>query len=256
MSVGKHAANEVIEQAWTDGSDEPWTGTIPTGPGIWYSSANPPQPPVDSNWPAVRPWLMSSASQFRAPSPPAFGSAEFLASLAEVRHFSDTRTPAQAAIAVFWADGAGTPTPPGHWNQIAAEHITEYALDELHAARVLMYMNIAIMDAGIACWDSKFTYWVIRPSQADPGITLAVGLPNFPAYTSGHSTFSAAGAKVLSHFFPQDAAQLIGMAEEAGMSRIYGGIHYDFDNIEGRKQGFAVAGLAIARAQAEAAGGF
>jgi hypothetical protein len=256
MSVGKHAANEVIEQAWTDGSDEPWTGTIPTGPGIWYSSADPPQPPVDSNWPAVRPWLMSSASQFRAPPPPAFGSAEFLAALAEVKHYSDHRTPEQAAIAVHWADGAGTPTPPGHWNQIAAEYIRRDALDELNAARVLMYMNMAIMDAGISCWDSKFHYWLLRPSQADPAITLAVALPNFPAYTSGHSTFSAAGAAVLSYFFPQDETELLALADEAGISRIYGGIHYHFDKTEGAQQGFAIAELAIARAQAEAPGGF
>ena len=101
------------------------------------------------------------------------------------------------------------------------------------------------MDAGIACWDTKFHYFMIRPSQADPSITTPVGLPNFPAYTSGHSDFSGAGAEVLGYLFPDDKASLWGFAEEASLSRLYGGIHYRFDGVAGLAQGQASAQLAI-----------
>src|SRR5262249_21691528 len=151
------------------------------------------------------------------------------------------RTPEQLKIAVFWGDAPGTPTPPGHWNGVAAELIAKQrasaprteALAELSAARTMAILNMAVMDAGIACWDSKYYYWYLRPSHADPTITLPVGLPNFPSYPSGHSTFSGAAAEVLDYFFPSEKARFDAMAEEASMSRIYGGIHYRFDGEQG-----------------------
>ncbi|MGH7477196.1 MAG: vanadium-dependent haloperoxidase [Longimicrobiales bacterium] len=252
IAIGEAAAAAVIEEAATDGSDAVWDGSIPTRSGIWFSSLDPPQPPLLPLWGSVRPWLMESGSQFRSPAPPVFGSPEFLSALAEVRRFSDTRTAEQQRIAEFWADGAGTYTPPGHWNEIAAELIVGYRLGALRAARVFAYMNMALMDAGIACWEAKFTYWLIRPSQVDPEIWLAVGLPNFPAYTSGHSAFSGAASEVLGHFFPAERRRLRALAEEAAISRIYGGIHYRFDSDRGLEQGRAVARLAIERARADA----
>jgi hypothetical protein len=92
----------------------------------------------------------------------------FQAALAEVRQISDSRTPEHLRIAAFWADGIGTYTPPGHWNAIAAELITQHQCSELEAARTLAFMNMALMDAGISCWDAKYVYWLPRPSQVDP----------------------------------------------------------------------------------------
>jgi membrane-associated phospholipid phosphatase len=248
-ALGRDAAHAVLEQASTDGENQAWTGVIPTGPGMWFSSTVPPAPPLRPDWGAVRPWLMSAGDQFRPPAPPAFGSPEFADALAEVRLISDTRTAEQLEIARFWADGAGTPTPPGHWNEIASEVIARHGLSERRAVAVLSLMNMAVMDAGISCWDAKFVYWLVRPSQADPMITLPVGLPNFPAYTSGHSSFSGAASEVLSYFFPSERATLRAMAEEAAISRLYGGIHYRFDSERGLEQGRAVALLAISRAE-------
>ena len=100
------------------------------------------------------------------------------------------------------------------------------------------------MDAGIACWDSKYHYLVIRPWQADPTIAALVGYPNHPSYPSGHSCFSSASAEVLSFFFPAEHDSLWAMAEEASISRFYGGIHYRFDMEAGKEIGRQIGSLA------------
>ncbi len=246
-SLGRLVAQTVIAYASNDGSGALWTGTIPIGAGYWYSSANPPQPPLLPLWGSVRPWLMMSGSQFRPAPPPVFGSSEFNTALAEVRAISDTRTAEQLHIAQFWADGAGTYTPPGHWNDIACTIIATRRVNELRTARALGLMNMAIMDAGISCWEAKYTYWLLRPSQADGAITLPIGLPNFPSYTSGHSTFSGAAAEVLGYLFPDLRSSMRAMADEAGISRLYGGIHYRFDSEAGLIAGRGIAQLAIQR---------
>jgi membrane-associated phospholipid phosphatase len=246
-ALGRAVAEQVIDRAKSDGSDAVWNGTIPTGPGYWFSSQSPPSPPLLPSWGEVEPWLMNSSSEYLLPAPPAFGSAEFNASLVEVKQISDTRTEDQLRIANFWADGAGTCTPPGHWNQIACDLIVRYHLNELRAARTLALMNIAVMDAGICCWYNKYTYWLIRPSQADPTITMPVGLPNFPSYPSGHSSFSGAASTVLSYIFPNENGTLQAMSNEASMSRLYGGIHYRFDCNQALELGKSVGQLAIQR---------
>jgi membrane-associated phospholipid phosphatase len=190
---------------------------------------------------------MERPNQFRLPPPPAFGSADYLAGLREVRQISDTRTAEQLRIARFWADGAGTVTPPGHWNQIAADLISAHGFDQMRAAHTLALLNMALMDAGISAWDTKYTYWLIRPSQADPAITTPVTLPNFPSYPSGHATFSSAAAEFLGAVFPEKQTELRAMAEEAAMSRVYGGIHYRFDGEGGLTAGRAIGQLAVER---------
>jgi membrane-associated phospholipid phosphatase len=249
--IGREVAEKVVEHAKADKSKPvlPWDGKVPVGKGMWFSSENPPASPTRPAWGLVRPWLMSKGSQFRPAPSPEIDSPEFARALNEVSQISRTRTPEQLRIAKFWADGPGSSTPPGHWNQIASDLITEHPRSEIAAARVLSFMNMAIMDAGISCWDAKYTYWVLRPSHADPTITTPVGLPNFPSYPSGHSTFSGAAAEVLGHFFPNEKERLAAMAEEASMSRVYGGIHYRFDGETGLAMGRSVGRLAIEKEQ-------
>lgn len=248
-NLGRKVASAVIRYAKTDGSDATFPGTIPTGPGVWYSSEN--KPPLLPVWGNVRTWFMQNGAQFRASPPPDFNSAEFKAAVQEVRAISDTRTAEQLRIAQFWADGGGTSTPPGHWNEIALTYFAQEGFTEIQTARALAIMNMAIMDAGICCWDTKFTYWLIRPSQADPAITVPVGLPNFPSYASGHATFSGAAARVLGYILPSSADAFSQMADEAAVSRLYGGIHYRFDSEVGLTGGRKVGDLAVARDQAE-----
>ena len=249
-SLGRMVAQDVIAHAKQDGSNAVWTGTVPKGPGKWFSSESPPQPPLLPNWGDVTPWLLTPSSMIMPPPPPTFGSPAFKAALKEVKQISEHRTPEQLKIAKYWDSGpGGTATPPGYWNQIACSLITSNRLNELRSARTLALMNTAIMDAGICCWKCKYTYWYIRPPQADPTIKTAVPLPNFPSYTSAHSDFSAAGGDVLSYIFPKERSELQANVQQASISRVYGGIHYRFDCDQGLKVGNAVAQHAIERGE-------
>jgi membrane-associated phospholipid phosphatase len=244
LTLGTMVGQKAVSRAASDGSTAVYTGTVPTGPGFWQGT-NPVEP-LAGTW---KTWILTSGSQLRPGPPPTFGSAQFQTELAEVKSVSSNATPTQRAIALFWADGAGTVTPPGHWFQIASTLIARDNLNTPRAARILGLLGATVEDAAISCWDCKFTYWFIRPNQADPSIVTIVPTPNFPSYTSGHSTFSGASSEVLAHFFPKDADQLRSMAQEAAMSRLYAGIHYRTDNETGLKVGQQLAALSIDRDQ-------
>jgi membrane-associated phospholipid phosphatase len=198
--------------------------------------------------PGVTPWFLTSASQFRPAPPPAFGSPDFLSALAEIRTISDTRSAAQTQIAAYWALNAGTVTAAGFWLRVATEDINARGLSEREATHVYALTSATMFDAGIGCWDAKLFYWLVRPWKADLLITTttAVGKPNHPSYPSGHSCVSASGAEVLSTFFPEDRDRLSAMVTEAGLSRMYGGIHFRFDIDAGQALGRDVAQFAIA----------
>jgi membrane-associated phospholipid phosphatase len=248
LALGQAVAQKAIARAANDGSTIPWTGTIPTGPGLWFQAPGTPAPlePLAGAW---KTWVLASGSQLRPGPPPTFGSAAFLTELAEVKRISMMPTPSERAIALFWADGAGSVTPPGHWFQIAGSLIDRDGLATPAAARVLGLLGATVADAAIACWDAKYTYWSLRPNQADPAIVTLVPTPPFPSYPSGHSTFSGAASEVLAYFFPQEEARLRYMAEEAALSRLYAGIHYRSDNETGKQVGRQLGGLAIQRDQ-------
>ena len=243
--IGNAVATGLATRAAADGANLQWTGSAPNGSGFWTGTS--PQLPA---WGLVRPWLWEAAGELRAPPPPAFESEAFRAALAEVRGISDTRTPEQLEIARFWADGAGTYTPPGHWNELAADLIRSSEMGELHAARVMALTNMAMADGMIGCWDSKFAYWVIRPYQADAGISTPIGQPPHPSYPSGHACSSSAAAEVLAALFPARASELKAMATEACDSRVYAGIHYRFDAKAGSEIGEKTGTRALERGDA------
>jgi membrane-associated phospholipid phosphatase len=239
-AIGRAVGAEIVARAQGDGFNNAFTPTIPTGPGYWISNTIPPSV-VGGTLPGTRPWFLNSADQFRSPPPPAIGSAAFQADLAEIRQISDTRTAEQAQIAIFWV--------PNRWLPFATDRINEHQLSEREATHLYALLNATIFDALIACWDTKQTFWFIRPWQADVGITVVpeVGKPNHPAYPSGHSCSSASAAEVLKTFFPERGAQLDAMVTAAGLARMYAGIHYQFDIDAGRAIGRSVAAFAIAR---------
>jgi membrane-associated phospholipid phosphatase len=219
----------------------------------WTSLDIPSRPPMLPFFGNVKPWNFDEATKIsiRPAAPPQPGSAEFEAALDELRDLAKNRTREQFRIAAYWADGAGSYTPPGHWNRKAAELIYEQQLNELRSARAMALVNTAMEDAGISCWETKYYYLLPRPTEADPKVTTSTGIPNFPAYTSGHSTFSAAGAEVLSYLFPAHASELNAMAKEASESRIYGCIHYRFDCEVGLVVGKKVGEYAVARGRSD-----
>jgi len=240
--IGRAIAAQVVARAQTDGFSAPWTGTVPTGPGKWFSATAP----VGATVGQAKTFFLTSGNQFRPAPPPAFGSAEYNAALAQVRQMSDTRTQQQRDIAVFWNLPAGTHQPPGYWNDEASTLAVRYHLNERETAHTLALMNMVSYDAIVASHEAKFFYWLIRPSQADPGIVMPIGLPNFPSYPSNHATISAAMAQILGVRFPAERERLADLAVEAAWSRVYGGIHYWFDGEAGLELGHKVAAWALA----------
>ena len=245
LELGRAVAAKVIERAKADGSDTPWTGTVPTGPDKWIGD-NPHEPGAAS-W---QPWVLSSGDQLRVAPPPAYDSAQIQAELEELRTY--TRTLPSNTKALFWQSFDGINT---FWFDWASRRIFEHKLDANppRAARIYALLSVAQEDAVIACWDSKYAYWMIRPSQLDPTLNVLFPPPPHPSYPAAHSCNSTAKADVLAYLFPSDAQAITAYAEEAGLSRTWAGIHYRSDIEAGTVLGHAVAELVIARARQDGA---
>lgn len=239
-AIGRAVAARVVTYAQTDHYGATNPGLPPIGPGRWVYVSGP----IARGGLGARPFYLSSGNQFLPAPPPVFGSAEYLAALAEVRSISDTRTAAQLAIAQYWNINQ-SPRSAEAMNSRARDLIRKYHRKDDDAARIMFLMNTAAFDAAIGCFHAKYTYWYIRPPQADPGITLPIGLPPHPSYPSAHSCISGAATGVLAWFFPAEASSLDDVAQEASLSRLYAGIHYRFDMVAGLALGRNVAALAL-----------
>ena len=279
VAVGDSAASQILAWRANDGSNLT-VGYIPgTQPGQWRPTPPGNAPALEPQWGIVTPFALTCGGQFRPAPPPAITSPAYAAALQQVQAIgsanSTTRTADQTQIAKFWADNNGTETPPGHWNSIA-ETVAVQSHDSLAKdARVFALLDIAEADAAIACWDAKYTDNLWRPITAirdasaignpqltsDPTWTPLLNTPPFPSYVSGHSTFSGAACEVLTAIygnvsFKAGSDALPGVtrtytsfqqaAMEAGMSRIYAGIHYSFDNDAGMMLGQEVGRYVLA----------
>jgi hypothetical protein len=250
---GRAIGARVLARARSDGSTAVWTGAARVGEPYWVPTPPAFLPPLEALAGTWRTWSIPSGAAFRPGPPPRPGSARFNRDLSEVQQIAGSLTAEQTRIALFWSDGAGTDTPPGHWNRVAVRLIEAGKLPMRRAARVLMKLNTAQADAFVAAWDAKFRYWSLRPVtamrryvQADWSPLFAT--PPFPGYVSGHATTSSAAATVLGHFFPRRAARLGHMAEQAALSRLYAGIHFRADNDAGIELGRRVGAAALENA--------
>jgi len=245
LALGRAVAAKVIERAKADGSAAKWTGTIPKGPGYW-NGENPVEP-LMGTW---KPWVLKSGDQFRPPAPPAYDSPQTLAELAEMKAF--TRTFASNAKAMYYQSSEGSYFL---WYDTATKRIFEHHLDQNppRAARVYALLSVARSEAFIACWDAKYAYWSIRPSHLDKAVTTLFPPPPYPSYPAGHGCSSGAGAQMLAYLFPDEAKFIQGKADEAGLSRMWAGIHYRSDNEAGLKLGRQVADWVIERARQDGA---
>lgn len=261
--LGQAVANRVLTYARNDGmaraGDQSKMDSIradAASRGIreqWHSLDIPERPAMLPLFGYVKTWNFDDATKIalRPPMPPMPGSPEFEADMEELRRITKNRTREQFRIAAYWADGPGSYTPPGHWNRRAAELIQEKQFNEIRSARAMALVNTALHDAGVTCWDVKYHYMIMRPTEADRSIKTSTGIPNFPAYTSGHSTFSGAAAEVLAYLFPDHASDLQAMAKEASESRVYGCIHYRFDCEVGLETGRKVGQYAVQRGRTD-----
>ena len=265
LALGKSVAAVFLARAAADGmrtaggSAVLWKALADSatarGEIAWISRDIPARPPMLPLFGQVRAWNMTPADILaeRPPPPPSTGSQQMKDETAEVKRTVEHLTSAQLAIAQKWNDGAGTYSPPGHWNDVALEYVRDAKMSEVRAARVFALLNMAMHDAGVGCWESKYHYFNPRPSQMDPSIKTQIGMPNFPSYTSGHSTFSAAAAAILSYVFPSGATSFAAMRDEAGISRLYGGIHYRSDIEAGKAHGDRIAGYTVTFARSDGA---
>lgn len=263
--LGRKIAAKFITRAGADGAGAAignqalWTQletqTAARGETPWSSLDLPARPPMLPLFGKVKSFLMTPAmvTANRPVAPPSTKSQQFAKELAEVKSYGNNPSRKNMEIVSFWADGVGTYTPPGHWNAIASESFVDQNYSEVRWARNMALLNIAMMDAAISCWDAKYTYFNPRPSQIDPSIKTRTGVPNFPSYVSGHSTFSGAACAVLSHIIPAKAQSFINMAKEASDSRMFGCIHYRSDCEKGLELGEKVGGFAVKRALTDGA---
>jgi hypothetical protein len=254
-SAGRAVADNAIRRALYDGGDLP---RLPAErpawkPGVWRAS--PPlniYDPLEPNAQHWRTWALKSGAEIEPPPPLEYGSAAYWAEVEEVRAVAAKLTAEQKRIADDWNLGVGSVTPPGVWNLRAKGLALAHDLDAAHAARVFATLNVGVLDAMVACWHAKYRWWTERPitvirEHRDPTFTPHLITPAFPSYVSGHATTSGAAAEVLSAFFPDDAAKLQAMAEEAAMSRLYAGIHFRSDNEQGLALGRKVGARAVQR---------
>ncbi|RZU41574.1 phosphatase PAP2 family protein [Edaphobacter modestus] len=251
------AANDGMRAA--GGSPQIWQAlfdnTKARGEIPWVSQDGPPRPPMLPLFGQVKAWMMTPTDivNERPVPPPSTSSAQMQQETAEVKETVNNLTRDQLATVYKWADGVSTPTPPGHWDFIAVPYVISGGQSEVRAARTFALLNMALHDAAVACWDAKYFYFNPRPSQLDPSIKVQTGLPNFPAYVSGHSVFSAAAADVLSYLFPGEASYFDSQQQEAAMSRLYGGIHYRSDITAGMQHGKRVGDYTVAFAKTDGA---
>ncbi|MFT3681902.1 MAG: phosphatase PAP2 family protein [Ferruginibacter sp.] len=246
--AGAAAGNQAM---WTKLEDD----CIARGETPWYSLETPKRPPMLPGYGKVKAFLFDSltAISLRPGPPPLVKSDAMDKEKEEVYQMIKNPTRERTRIVHFWADGVGTYTPPGHWDAIAAEDFIPKNFSEVRWARNMALLNMSLMDAGIVCWDTKYFYFNPRPTQLNPKIKTLTGIPNFPSYISGHSTFSGAAAEILARINPEKASKYWEMANEASISRLYGGIHYKSDCSVGLAVGKSVGAYAVTRADNDGA---
>lgn len=272
LKLGHEAAVRMLAHRAADGANTEVPYIPNAAPGQWRRTPPFFRPPLTPHWGRLQPFCLPSLESCRPVTPPALNSPEYTAGLNEVKRLggkgSRDRTAEQSQIATFWSDFSYTAMPPGHWHEITATLAREHRLSLTESARLMALIGLAQADAAIVCWDAKYRWNLWRPitairraaedgnpqTEADPAWDQFLISPPFPSYTSGHSSFSKASARVLTHFFGTDALtftarsdslpgvfrtfhSVAACADEVGLSRIYGGIHFPFDNEEGKRTG-------------------
>jgi membrane-associated phospholipid phosphatase len=190
-------------------------------------------------------WVLTSGSQFRLPAPP--GRDESKEEIQVLEKLAEQRDAAAVDLIKFWDAGS----PSYQWNQMTLSELKKFGVGTPRGERVLALVHVAIYDAMVAAWDSKYTYNRRRPSRLDKDFRTVIPNPNSPSYPSEHSVAAGAASAVLAYLFPTDAQAILAQADAAGRSRLLAGVQYPSDVEAGFDLGHEVAALVIARAQAD-----
>ena len=280
QDYGRAVAAKILDWSRGDGGDVvenigfPMQYALKNGPQYWVPTSTVVQQqfPLLPEWGNNRPFAMPTNATCPTAEPPAYSedpTSEYYKQAKELYDDWKTLTPEQRAVARFWADDAMlSVTPPGHWLQIAMNIIGHAKLSTEKTVDVLMRLGTGMADAFIGCWISKYVYNAVRPITyvrrvMDPKFETVVNTPPFPEFPSGHSTQSAAAATVLTAVFgdnfafddntdeadglkPRSFKSFWAAANEAGISRLYAGIHYRAAIELGAAQGKCIAGYSVA----------
>ncbi len=267
IALGRAIADAILALREHDGYDAFKEYFGGTNPGQWQATAPMYDVALLPQWGDIKTFVVSDVNSILPAGPPALSSQAYAAAFNEVKAIgsanSSTRTADQTAMAKFWADGKGTYTPAGHWNQIAEIVSQSQGSSLADNARLFAQLNTGLADAAILAWNVKYANGFWRPitaiqqadtdgndqTTADPKWTPLLATPPFPEYVSGHSAFSGAAATILNNIFGNNVAFTVGSftptnlvrtfssfdsaASEASYSRILGGIHYKFSGDDG-----------------------
>lgn len=261
VAFGQAVGNAILAFAESDGQGEcyktnfPASYIVPVGDGLWEPTSPTNLIPLQPYWGNVRPFLVSNVADILPVPPPAYSTdptSAFFKEAMEVYTTVNALTPDQLVIAEYWSDDPGkTATPPGHSCSIMKQILEDEQADLARAAEVYAKLGMAVHDAFVSCWYAKYQYNLVRPitfvhDHIDNTWTIPLATPPFPEYTSGHSVQSGASAKVLTDLYgstysfvdrthadrsdidgtPRAFPNFYAFAEEAAISRLYGGIHF------------------------------
>jgi hypothetical protein len=274
MAASIHAWSLTDGGAVVDNMGFPDEWELPVGEGKWVptSAIRQQQLPLLPDWGNNRTFAVPSGATCKLPGNPPFSvetGTQFYREASEVYEAVNNATPEQAAIARFWSDDPMlSMTPPGHWVSIALQVAEGAKLSLEDHVDLLARMGVAMSDAFVGCWREKYVYNLVRPVTyikrvIDPKWEPILNTPPFPEYPSGHSTVSGAMGAVLTAFFGDDHAfedktgspdgrkprhfgSFHDAAQEAGISRLYGGIHFRSAIVDGLAQGRCIGEYANA----------
>lgn len=266
-ALGEAIGRNVVLAAKSDGASVAGKVVYKPRPGELYWKPTPPKklPASMPGWAKVQPLALRRAADVERQEMPSLDRVKQQARI--VHEVGLKLTDEERAIAGFWADNPGeSPTPPGHWIAIASQLLEEESAELEDGVKVLALVGIALHDAFVACWAAKYKFNLVRPitviqKEHEPRWSSLLVTPPFPGFPSGHSTGSFAAATVLTKLFgdvpfrdssvagkdPRSFSSLLDAAREAGMSRIYGGIHFPIDNQAGAAIGKLVGEKVLAR---------
>jgi hypothetical protein len=213
-----------------------WDNKMPAGPGTW-TGKKPLYPMAGFNKTVV----LDSSSQFRPGPPP-----DFAKEMDELKNFKQTFR--SMSNALYYASQP-------FWQDLLHKKIFEYNLhlNPPRAARVYAIAAIGTYDGFVACWDAKYAYWGIRPSQYDSTYRPLVPSPPFPGYPSGHAAISSVMAELYSYFFPAEKAWFLARAKDVAESRFQAGIHFRTDNDVALAMGKKIGEVIVSKVKSDGA---
>lgn len=223
----------------------------PEGEYVWVDRDTNPATPFTPNAGKWKRWNVEEVD-FKVPQPPIYMGEKYKQGLEEVKVAASMRTSEQSAAINFWGGTPGTNQPAGIWLDFFYATTQSENLNEKEFAYAQMVLAQTLSDSFMECWKVKYTYWTKRPDMRDESIVTAMPNPPFPSYVSGHSTISFSAAAVLGKMFPSKKDLYLKNAEEAKNSRLWAGIHFPYDNEEGKKLGILVGEEVISKVQLKA----